>query len=100
MIRATVSVHSDSQSNGHRLVDFEGSSFGYRCSDLLSEARHVVGKDGCFMAGTRDNDIADAGIKHVRMDAGIGVNQDPLGGESLYAVTGDGVAVIEKLYSL
>jgi hypothetical protein len=52
------------------------------------------------MAGTRDNDIADAGIKHVRMDAGIGVNQDPLGGESLYAVTGDGVAVIEKLYSL
>jgi hypothetical protein len=42
-----------------------------------------------------DGDVAKAGVEKVWVDAGIGVNQDALGGETLRAVAGDGVAVVE-----
>jgi hypothetical protein len=41
--------------------------------------------------------IAKAGAERVAMDAGVGVNEDALGGQSLGTVAGDGVAVIEVL---
>ena len=47
------------------------------------------------MAGAGDGDVAEAGVEQVRVDAGVGMNEDALGGEALGAVTGDGVAVVE-----
>jgi hypothetical protein len=47
------------------------------------------------MAGAGDGDVAEAGVEQVRMDAGIGVNEDAVGGEALGTVTGDGVAVVK-----
>jgi hypothetical protein len=47
------------------------------------------------MAGAGDRDVAEAGVKQVRVDAGIGVNENAFGGEALGAVAGDCVAVVE-----
>ena len=47
------------------------------------------------MAGAGDGDVAKAGIEQVRVDAGVGVDEDALGGEALGAVAGDGIAVVE-----
>ena len=47
------------------------------------------------MAGAGDGDVAEAGVEQVRVDAGIGVNEDAFGCEALGAVTGDGVAVVK-----
>ena len=47
------------------------------------------------MAGAGDGDVAEAGVEQVRVDAGIGVNENAFGGEALGAVTGDCVAVVE-----
>ena len=47
------------------------------------------------MAGAGDGDVAEAGVEQVRVDAGVGMNEDAVGGEALGAVTGDGVAVVE-----
>jgi hypothetical protein len=35
------------------------------------------------MAGARDRDVAEAGVKLVRVDAGIGVNENAFRGEAL-----------------
>src|ERR1700721_2124088 len=47
------------------------------------------------MAGARDRDVAEAGVQQVRVDTGIGVNENAFGGKALGAMTGDGVAMIE-----
>jgi len=47
------------------------------------------------VASAGDRDIGEAGVKGVRVDAGIGVNENAFGGEPLGAVTGDGVAVVK-----
>ena len=47
------------------------------------------------MAGAGDGDVGEAGVEQVRVDAGIGVNENAFGGEALGAVTGDGIAVVE-----
>jgi hypothetical protein len=48
-----------------------------------------------IVAGAGDGDVAEAGVEQVRVDAGVGVHQDALGGEALGTVAGDGVAVVE-----
>ena len=47
------------------------------------------------MAGAGNGDIAEAGVEQVRVNPGIGVNEDALGGEALGAMAGDGIAVVE-----
>jgi hypothetical protein len=48
-----------------------------------------------LLAGAGDGDVAKAGVEQVRVDAGIGIDQDALGGEALGTVAGDGVPVVE-----
>ena len=43
------------------------------------------------MAGAGDGDVAEAGVEQVRMDAGVGIDEDTLGCESLGAVAGNGI---------
>jgi hypothetical protein len=47
------------------------------------------------VAGAGDGDIAEAGVEQIRVDTGIGVDENAFGGKALGAVTGDGVAVVE-----
>ncbi len=56
---------------------------------------HVVGEERGLVAGAGEGDVAEAGVEQVRVDAGVGVDKDAFGGESLGAVAGDGVAVVE-----
>jgi hypothetical protein len=62
---------------------------------LLSELGKVVGENGRLMAGTRYGDVSEAGVDEVRVDPGIGVHKDALGGKPLGTVAGDSVAVVE-----
>ncbi len=62
---------------------------------MRSEFGEIIGKDSGFLAGAGDGDVAEARIEQVRMDAGVGVHEDALGGEALRAVAGDGVAVVK-----
>jgi hypothetical protein len=62
---------------------------------LGPEFCEVVSEERGLVAGARDGDVAEAGVKEVRVDTGIGVNEDAFGGKALGAVTGNGVAVVE-----
>ena len=60
-----------------------------------TEFRHVVGKQYGIVAGARDGNVGKARVEQVWVNAGVGVNEDALGGEALGAVAGDGIAVVE-----
>ena len=60
-----------------------------------TEFRHVVGKQYGIVAGARDGNVGKARVEQVRVNAGVGVNEDALGGKALRAVAGDGIAVVE-----
>jgi hypothetical protein len=62
---------------------------------LWDELGCIVGKESGFVARAGDRDVAKSRIEQFRVDAGIGVHEDALGGEALRTVTGDCVAVIE-----
>ena len=76
-------------------MDFQGGGFRDVGSELRTEFCHVVGEERGLMAGARDGDVGEAGVEQVRVDTGIGVNEDAFGGKALGAVTGNGVAVVE-----
>ena len=63
--------------------------------ELWAELGEVVGKERGLVASAGDGDVAEAGVEQVRVDAGIGVNEDAFGGEALRAVAGDSIAVVE-----
>jgi hypothetical protein len=88
------SDHPNSLSNRWRL-DFEGRSLRDLGSKLRSKFCHVVGEERRFVAGTGEGDVAETGVKKIRMDAGVRVDEDTLGGETLGAVAGDGISVVE-----
>ena len=77
------------------MVEFESRGLGDIRTELRAELGHVVGEEGGLVAGARDGDVTETRVEKVRVDAGIGVDQDALGGETLRAVAGDGVAVVE-----
>ena len=47
----------------------------------------VVGEERGIVASARDGDIAEAGVEQVRMDTGVGVNENAFGRQALGAVT-------------
>src|SRR5204862_137587 len=76
-------------------TDFQGGGFRDIGPELRAEFRHVVGEECGLVASTGDGNVAEAGVEQVWVDAGVGVNEDAFGGETLGAVTGDGIAVVE-----
>lgn len=68
--------------------DFQRRSLGDIGAELWAEFGHVVGKNGRLAVGAGNGDIAGSRIEQVRVDVGIGIDQDALGGEAL----GDGEA--------
>jgi len=89
------SHHSDSLDNRRCFRDFERGSLRNIGAELWAELGEVVGKERGLVAGAGDGDVAEAGVEQVRVDAGVGVDEDALGGETLGTVAGDGVAMIE-----
>ena len=63
--------------------------------ELWAELGEVVGKERGLVASAGDGDVAEAGVEQVRVDTGVGVDEDTLGGEPLRTVAGDGVAVVK-----
>ena len=47
------------------------------------------------MAGAGRGRIPEAGVEQIRVDAGVGENENAFGCESLGAVTGNGIAVVK-----
>ena len=68
--------------------DFQRRSLGDIGAELWAEFDHVVGEERCIVAGAGDGDVSEAGVEQVRVNTGIGIDQDALGGEAL----GDGEA--------
>ena len=81
--------------DGWGWVEFQGGGLRDIGSELGAQFRHVVGEERGLVAGARDGDVAEAGVEQVRVDAGVGVDEDAFSGESLGAMAGDGVAVVE-----
>ena len=86
---------TDSLRNGWAFANFQGGGFRDIGSQLGPEFCQVVSKERGLVAGARDRDVGEAGVEQVRVDTGIGVNEDAFGGKALGAVTGNGVAVVE-----
>jgi len=47
---------------------------------------HVVSEERGLVAGARNGDVGEAGVEQVRVDAGVGMDEDAFGGEALRAV--------------
>jgi hypothetical protein len=91
----SIPIRGDCGSTDEGLIDFQGGGLRDIGSELGAEFCHVVGEERGLVAGAGDGDVGEAGVEQVRVDAGIGVNEDAFGGKALGAVTGDGVAVVE-----
>ena len=87
--------HSNSLGDGWRGVEFKCRGLGDIGAELRAEFGYVVGKERGFVAGAGDGNVAETGVEQVRVDAGIGIDENALGGEALGTVAGDGVAVVE-----
>ena len=62
---------------------------------MRDEFRYVVGEDYGIVAGARDGNVGKSRVEQIWVNAGVGVNEDALGGKPLRAVAGDGIAVVE-----
>ena len=80
---------------GCRVSNLYSRGLGSVATQLLPKIGSVIRVELSVVACARDGDVAEAGVEQVWVDTGIGVNEDPFGGEALGTVTGDGVAVVE-----
>ena len=85
------SKHRDALGNGLHLADFQSRTFRYICAQLRIELGHSVCKHRGLVAGTGDRNISEQRIEQIGMHSGIGVDENPLGGEPLRAVARDRV---------
>ena len=81
--------------DGWGWVEVQGGGLRDIGSQLGGKLCHVVSEERGRVAGAGDGDVAEAGGEQLRVHACIGVNEDAFGSESLGAVAGDGVAVVE-----
>src|SRR5712692_5285682 len=70
-------------------------TLGNFATQLLTKIGSVIGVDLSVEACARDGDVAEAGVEQIRVDVGIGVDENAFGRKALGAVTGEGVAVVE-----
>ena len=77
------------------LINFKGRCLRDIGAELRIQFIHIVSKDRGIVARAGNRDVAETGIEQVRVNAGIGIDQDALCGESLGTVASDRIAVIE-----
>ena len=70
------------------MVEFESRGLGDIRTELRAQLGHVVGEEGGLVAGARDGDVTETGVEQVRMDAGVGIDEDAFSGEALGTVAG------------
>ena len=78
-----------------RVRKLNSRTLGNLATQPVAEIGSVIGIDLSVEACARDGNVGKAGVEQVWVDAGIAVDEDAFSSESLGAVTGDGVAVIE-----
>jgi hypothetical protein len=79
----------------YRLGNLYGRCFRDLSFQLTSHLRGVIRKDRRLVAGAGDGNIPEPRIEQIGMHSGIGVDENPLGGEPLRAVAGHSVSVVE-----
>lgn len=78
-----------------RVRKLNSRTLGNLATQPVAEIGSVIGIDLSVEACARDGNVGKAGVEQVWVDAGIAVDEDAFSSESLGAVTGDGVAVVE-----
>jgi hypothetical protein len=81
--------------NGWDLGNFQGGCFRDIGSELGGKFFHVVSEERGLAASTRDGNVSETVVEQLGVGAGIGVDENAVGGESLRTVAGNGVAVVE-----
>jgi hypothetical protein len=79
----------------YRLGNLYGRCFGDLSFQLVTHLRSVIRKDSRLVAGAGNGNIPESRIEQIRMHSGIGVDENPLGGEPLRAVAGHSISVVE-----
>ena len=77
------------------LIDFKGRCLRDIGNDLRIQFIYIVCKDRGLVAGARDGDVPETGIEQIRVNAGVGIDQNAFRGETLGTVAGNSVAVVE-----
>jgi hypothetical protein len=77
------------------LVELERRRLRKISTQLSPKPCDVIGEEHELMTGAGDGNVSEAGADQVRVDAGIGIDQDAFGSQTLRAMAGDGVTVIE-----
>lgn len=93
-VRIQSQLNRDALADGWRLADFQGKRFRDFGAELRAELVPVISEDRRLVAGAGDGKVAKAGVEQIRVDSGIGVDQDALGGESLVTVAGNDLRVL------
>src|ERR1039458_9460188 len=78
-----------------RVRKLNSRTLGNLATQLLPKIGSVIGVNLSVEACARDGDVAEAGVEQIRVDVGIGVDENAFGRKALGAVTGDSVAVVE-----
>src|SRR5580692_5459059 len=78
-----------------RVRKLNSRTFGNLATQSLAKLGSVIGIDLSVEACARDGNVGEAGVEQVWVDASIAVDEDAFSSESLGAVTGNGVAVVE-----
>jgi len=86
---------TDPLRNGRSWGDLERRCFGNVGAELWGKLGKVVCEDRRIVAGAGDRDVAETRIHEVRVNPGIGVDEDAFGGEPLGTVAGHGVTMVE-----
>ena len=78
-----------------RVRKLDSRTLGNLATQPLAKIGSVIGIDLSVEACARDGNVGEARIEQVRVNAGVGANEDALGGKALRAVAGDSIAVVE-----
>ena len=79
----------------NRLRNFHSGGFADFMAEILAQRGRMIGIDARIDAGAGYRNIGEAGVDEVGMYRGIDMDQHAVGGESLGAVAGDRIAMIE-----
>jgi hypothetical protein len=77
------------------LADLQGGSLGDIGGEPRAEFCQIVREKRRLATGAGDGDVGEAGVEQIRVDIRIRMHEDTVRSETLSAMAGDGVAVVE-----
>ena len=80
------------------LVKIEGGGFAYIGAEALGKGGGIIGVNVGILGRTRNGDVGKAGVEEFGERIGVHIDEDAVFGQTLGAVAGNGIAVIEMLH--